>query len=215
MPDIRAVVFDFDGVILESVDVKTRAFEAIFARENPGAVERILAYHKANGGISRFDKFRYAYREVLRRPLGPAKEKSLGERFNTLVEEAVVTAPWVPGAREFLEEHGKRLPLFVASGTPEDELRRIVKRRGLMRFFRGVYGTPATKQDILECAAKETGCPTSALLMVGDSANDFEGARKAGSLFIGRVRPGERNPFPAGTPALDDLSRLAEEIAGL
>lgn len=204
----EAVVFDFDGVILESLDVKTRAFATLFADEEPQAVAKILEHHRANGGVSRFEKFRYAYREVLRRSLGAAEEARLGARFNALVEEAVVAADWVLGAREFLEIHHARLPLFVASGTPEEELWRIVERRGLARYFRGVYGTPETKDSILGRIARENGWPFRSLLMVGDALNDYHSAAKVGARFAGRVRPGEPNPFPAGVPVLPDLRGL-------
>lgn len=207
-----AVAFDFDGVVLESMEVKTRAFEALFAPEGPQAVSAILALHQAHGGISRFEKFRYAYREILKRPLGPEEEKTLGERFNALVEEAVAASEWVPGAREFLEAYHERLPLFVASGTPQEELRRIVEKRGLTPFFRGIYGTPATKEEILINITAAVGCPPAVILMLGDATSDYEGALRAGTRFIGRVRPGEKSPFPPGTRTLPDLRDLAREL---
>ena len=99
---IRAIVFDFDGVLAESVEVKTRAFARLFANETPEAVERIVAYHRQNGGISRFEKFLTIYREILKRPLTEQMFQSLCEQFSQLVVEEVVAAPWVDGAREFL-----------------------------------------------------------------------------------------------------------------
>jgi len=207
-----AVAFDFDGVVLESMEVKTRAFEALFAPEGPEAASAIVAHHKANGGISRFEKFRYAYREILKRPLGTREEKALGERFNALVEEAVAASEWVSGAREFLEAHHERLPLFVASGAPQEELRRIVEKRGLTLFFRGIYGTPETKEQILMRIASGLRCGPEAIFMIGDALSDYEGARKTGTRFIGRVRPGEKSPFPPGTRILPDLRDLAREL---
>ena len=205
----RAIVFDFDGVILQSVDIKTRAFEALFASESPEAVALILDHHRANGGISRYEKFRHAYREILHRPLSAEQEKALGERFNALVEAAVSSCPWVPGAREFLEARHARLPLFVASGTPQDELRRIVGRRGLSGFFRAVYGTPAKKDAILRAVAAELNCPPEDLLMVGDAAGDCDAARSVGAAFLGVVPPGALNPFAPGVAVLPDLTGLA------
>lgn len=207
----RAVVLDFDGVVLESVDVKTRAFEALFAPEGAEAARRIVDYHIANGGISRFEKFRWAYREILRRPLTEEQERALGDRFNALVEDAVAVCDWVPGAREFLQS--ARWPLFVASGTPEEELRRIVERRGLSGRFRAVYGAPTKKAEILRCVAGEVGCLVSELVMVGDAINDLDGARQAGARFIGRAAvPGA---FPAGTTVIPDLTSLAAVLASL
>lgn len=206
------VVLDFDGVVLDSVGIKTEAFSRLFAPEGAEARRRVVEYHLANGGISRLLKFRWAYREVLRRPLDPDEERRLGERFNELVEEAVQAAPWIPGSREFLEAAHARIPLFVASGTPEEELRRIVGRRGMSRYFRGVFGSPAAKSEILAGVAASLGAPTNALLMVGDALNDHDGAAAAGAAFVGFVRPGEACPFPPGVATCGDLRELASRL---
>ncbi len=204
----KAIVFDFDGVILQSVDIKTRAFESVFSTEAPEAVARILDYHRAHNGISRYEKFRHAYREILRRPLGADEEKALGERYNATVEDAVSVCPYVPGAREFLEARHALTPFFVASGTPQEELRRIVERRGLSGFFRGVFGSPTKKDMILNAVAAEISCAPSELLMVGDATTDSDAARAVGASFIGVVPPGERNPFPPDARILPDLTGL-------
>lgn len=204
----RAVVLDFDGVVLQSVDLKTNAYRALFTNEAPEAVRRILEYHLANGGISRFEKFRWAHREVLKRPLSPERERELGDSFNALVEEAVVAAEWVPGAREFIEEMRGVLPVFVASGTPEDELRRIVDRRGMSGLFAGVFGSPPKKPEILRRIARSAGAQPAELVMVGDSLNDFDAADAAGTRFVGVVAPGTRSLFPGSAAVLPDLTGL-------
>jgi HAD superfamily hydrolase (TIGR01549 family) len=207
---LAAVVLDFDGVVLESVDIKTRAFAALFEAEGPSVVGKLVAYHEINGGISRFEKFRWLYREILKRPLPKEEEASLGERFNALVEDAVMKAPFVPGAREFLEA-AKPWPLFVASGTPQEELRRIVERRGLARHFRGVYGAPDKKDVILRRVAEETSSAPAQLVMVGDAINDFEAARQVGAAFIGVCGAG-RSPFPPSAKTVLDLTTLEASL---
>ncbi|MBI4424841.1 MAG: HAD family hydrolase [Elusimicrobia bacterium] len=209
---VMGIALDFDGVVLESVDAKTRAFERLFAPEGPENARRIVDFHVANGGISRFEKFRWAYREVLRRPLPPVEEARLGERFNALVEETVSRCDWVPGAREFIESWHARLPLYVASGTPEDELRRIVARRGLDGRFRGVYGSPARKDAILGRVAAELGAQPGELVLVGDAMNDHDAAAAAGCRFVGRALPGGPAAFPPGTTVLADLRGLAATL---
>ena len=54
---IKAIIFDFDGVICESVNVKTIAFKKLFA-DYPEHQDRIVEYHLVNGGISRYEKLR-------------------------------------------------------------------------------------------------------------------------------------------------------------
>jgi len=66
---IKAIIFDFDGVLVESVDIKTKAFAGLFEHEGDSIVRRVVAYHIKNAGVSRFEKFRHIYKEMLDREL--------------------------------------------------------------------------------------------------------------------------------------------------
>jgi len=81
---IRAIAFDFDGVLVESVDVKNRAYARLFEKEGAELVRSILTYHLKNGGVSRFVKFQTIYREILERPLSVGK--SYTEELNTCLK---------------------------------------------------------------------------------------------------------------------------------
>ena len=82
---ISLVVFDCDGVILESVAVKTRAFGRIVEQFGPEAVERMNEYHLAHGGVSRIRKFVWFYNEVLGRKIVEADLQLLNRKFRQLV----------------------------------------------------------------------------------------------------------------------------------
>lgn len=186
---IEAAVFDFDGVIIESVDCKTRAFARLFEHEGSDVVRRVIEYHHLHSGISRFEKFRYYYRELLGRPLSANKERELGEQFSKMVMAEVLNVPFVPGALETLRTLQGRLPLFVASGTPEGELGDIVMRRGLDGYFKGVFGSPAIKGDILKNILESVGCAQrpDAVVMVGDAISDLEAAARNRTRFVARI----------------------------
>ena len=208
----EVLVFDFDGVILESADIKTRAFCQLFSGY-PDKVAAIVAYHEMNAGISRFQKFRHIYQHLLNKPLSPNKEQELGERFALLAVEEVMRCPFVPGAPELLQTYSVTHPLFVASGTPEDELHRLVGARGLVGLFQGVYGSPKTKTAILEEILAMTKVPRTSLLFIGDGFSDYEAAKVTGVAFIGRAMPGRPNLFEGlGVPVVADLFELDRHL---
>ncbi len=60
MEKTKAIIFDFDGVILESMDVKTKAFALLF-KDYPEHLPAVLALHQTHGGMSRFEKFEIIY----------------------------------------------------------------------------------------------------------------------------------------------------------
>jgi HAD superfamily hydrolase (TIGR01549 family) len=204
-----AIVFDFDGVLVESVDVKTQAFGALYAEYGDRIVEQVKDYHLLHGGVSRFDKFRYYHEVLLGKTLTKEEELRLGNLFSQYVEDAVVEAVYVPGAYEFLENTYQSIPLFVASGTPDQELKRIVSRRNMSHYFVSVHGSPAQKGDIIQGILSKYGFASDRVLMVGDAIADYEGAIAAGVKFIGRVmKYPKTDPFSAETIVLPDLVEL-------
>lgn len=212
---VKAVVFDFDGVLVESTEIKTEAFRALF-HDRPEALDAIIRYHLEHQGVSRYEKFRHIYRDILKRPLSPGEEVALGERFQALVIEQVVGASWVPGAPACLESCSGRFPLYVASGTPQEELERIIDRRGMRRYFAGVYGSPSSKPDILRRIISRFGADPSAIVFVGDSKTDHEAARTAGVRFVLRVKsPPEGTPLADGTPAIETLTEFVAYLESL
>ncbi len=213
-PEMRAIIFDFDGVILDSVDIKTRAFARLFAQHGPEVERQAVEHHLAHGGISRFRKFQHIYENILHLPLSAGESEKLGEKFSTLVFDEVVKAAWIPGTPEFLLEHDGLYRCFVASGTPEEELVRIVELRQLTRHFAGIYGTPATKQQIARRILAEHGFEKEEVVFIGDAMTDYTAAKECGLHFIGVAADG-LGPFPTGTRVLPDLRGLAAALVAM
>lgn len=207
----QAIIFDFDGVICESVDVKTQAFAKLFA-DYPRHLNQILDYHMANGGLSRFEKFKVIYRDFLKKDLTEKESERLGKRFTEYSFEAVVNAPLVKGAREFLDTFHRKFSFFIASGTPEEEMVSVVKAKRLDGYFKGVYGSPMTKGELIKGILKNHVIENNMAVFVGDSINDFQGAQAARIEFIGRVHRDYPSPFAQlNVKALiSDLGELAD-----
>jgi beta-phosphoglucomutase-like phosphatase (HAD superfamily) len=65
----QAFFFDFDGVLADSVEVKTKAFARLFEPFGPEVMARVVDHHRRYSGVTRVDKFRHYYREFLQQPL--------------------------------------------------------------------------------------------------------------------------------------------------
>jgi phosphoglycolate phosphatase-like HAD superfamily hydrolase len=185
---IKAIIFDLDGVIIESASIKTRAFELLFA-DYPDKLAEIVDYHQLNAGISRYTKFRYIYKNMLEQALSPQQETELGERFSEIVLEQILQAPLVPGAVDFLRQNQDRYHLFIASGTPDEELHKITDHRQLSPYFRGIYGTPRLKEEIIKDILDRYALGRKEAVFVGDAESDRMAAGKTGLPFIARINP--------------------------
>jgi phosphoglycolate phosphatase-like HAD superfamily hydrolase len=207
----KAILLDFDGVILESVHVKTDVFRYLF-RMYPQHVEAIVEHHKNHTGVSRFHKFDYIYREILGQRLSSKLRQTLGREFSRHVFHRVLRCRFVTGAQSFLHKHSRRVPLFVISATPAAELRRIIRRRGIMPYFKTIYGHPVTKTEAIQKILMRARLSPKDVLMVGDARADWEAAKNHGIRFIGRIAPGITIPFPASITRVNDLAELDKVI---
>ena len=213
MPHFRydAIVFDFDGTLVESNEVKAWAFGKLYEKYGDAIVQQVIAYHREHEGISRFVKFRYWHEHLLHQTYTDEIGENLSQSYSELVLDAIIQAPYVEGALEFLENHHQHLPLFVASGTPEPELREIIACRSMNRFFQGAYGSPATKAQILQRILSEHQLRPESVLMVGDSLADWEGAKRAGTAFIG-IQTGMSSSISSDIILLRNLTLLKEHL---
>lgn len=213
--ELRAIVFDFDGVILESADIKTDVFVEMFSHLPDDQVAAVRDYHLQNFGISRYKKFEWIYQTLLGRPLPDDERARLGEQFSELALRRVLEAPFVPGAREALDELASDYLLFVASGTPQEELQHIVEQRGLAGSFREVWGSPSEKPAIVRDLLARYELAPAELLFVGDGTSDHRAAETTGVEFLARDTAEHHDTWVrAGVRITPDLTLLPELVRG-
>ena len=178
--------FDFDGVVLESGQIKTEAFVGLYAQTN--IAEKVRAYHLANQGVSRYVKFDWIAENLLGKALSEAEKQDLGAQFSKLVKAKVLQAPFVAGVHYFLEQlKAKGKHVVVASGTPQKELREIVMARNIAPYFNGVYGSPNKKTQIVDAVCTLEHFLPKNCLFLGDASTDYEAARNTGTDFFARI----------------------------
>ena len=187
---IKVLVFDFDGIILESSEIKTIAFKKMFEYETEDVQKIMYEYHLSNMGFSRQKKFTYYFEEIKKQSIPDGKIDKMSEHFRSLVLDEVLKAEFVPGMPEFLETMHEKYPLYIATGTPNDEIATITKARGVSKYFKGIYGTPDTKEDIINSVITLNGYDHKEVVFFGDAESDRISALRTGVHFIGRTAHG-------------------------
>jgi beta-phosphoglucomutase-like phosphatase (HAD superfamily) len=217
MRDWQAFFFDFDGVLADSVEVKTRAFAQLFAPFGPEVEAKVVDHHRRHSGVTRVDKFRHYYQEFLGRPLDEAGLADLCSRFARLVVDKVVAAPEIFGAEAFLRRWEARLPCFVVSATPEVEIREIVKRRGWSGYFGEVMGAPRSKRENLEILLGRHQLMPGRCLFFGDADSDYRAAQACGVHFLG-ILPDQQAPLLKSAPEVKwvrDFTEVEQALGSL
>lgn len=209
---LRVLILDFDGVVIESNDVKTEAFHKVFTRF-PEHSEDMMAFHHANVSLSRFAKFKHL--QVL---MGKTDDDGflteIAADFSSSVLEGMDKVPLVTGAELFLGKATKRLPVYLASVTPAEELALILERRKLLHWFRDVYGCPPwTKPDAIRDILVREGIEPEEALLIGDSAGDQRAAQMTGVQFLARNSGLDfDSPLPLTFSDMNEISNYLEKL---
>lgn len=186
---IKNIFFDFDGVIAESVNIKTEAFYRIYMEFGKDIAEKAVVHHKNNGGMSRYEKFKLYHKEFLGIELSKAQIDEFSARFSDFVKQGVIDAPDVPGVRPFLEKYSETMKFWIVSGTPTGEIRDIVKKKGMEPYFIQCFGSPEKKDYWVRELMRKHRLKKEESLFVGDAAADHNAAVINGIHFVLRETP--------------------------
>lgn len=178
-------VFDCDGVILDSNRIKTDAFHSCTAAKyGESAARELVNYHVKNGGISRFKKFEWFLKEVLKKDFEPSEHETLCLSYGEEVKSKLLEASYTKGFLNVLDRlntSGKHV--YVVSGGFQDELRDVFETRGLSNKFTAIYGSPTDKLSILQ-SLKDQGIALEKGIFFGDAKADFTAALSQNMTFV-------------------------------
>lgn len=179
----QTLVFDCDGVILNSNNIKTQAFYKVALPYGESAAQALVAYHVSHGGISRYKKFEFFLREVIGRESVDENElRELLAGYAEDVWQGLLSCEVSEGLHR-LREKSINSRWLVVSGGDQEELRQVFSKRSLDHLFDGgIFGSPDSKDVILarELERKNIAKPA---IFFGDSQYDFESAVRVGLDF--------------------------------
>ncbi len=179
----QTLIFDCDGVILNSNKVKTQAFYNSALSYGEQAAQSLVDYHVQNGGISRYKKFELFLNELVPQE---AEKPSLDELLTIYAQEVrqgLLTCQIAEGLKE-LRQQSTNSKWLIVSGGDQNELREIFSQRGLTQLFDGgIFGSPDTKDQILSKELANFNIQKPAVFF-GDSKYDYQAAKAVGIDFI-------------------------------
>ena len=161
-------IFDFDGIIKESVESKGKAYCELF-KDYKFASKMIENHHLQNGGISRYEKIPL-YLKFCNIESNSILVESYLEKFSIIVTKLVVNSKWVPGILSFLDKIEERKNIFIVSATPEKELIKIVRSIGLEIPLVNIYGSPKSKVENIRTFLKKENFKK--YIFFGDAMSD-------------------------------------------
>ena len=184
MTKIKSIIFDYDGIIAESVNVKTQAFAELYKPYGKDIVQKVMKHHESNGGVSRFEKFKIYHKSYLKEDIDQLKVDELANKFSNLVLQKVIDSPYVKGVYDFISSNYQKYDFHISTGTPIDEIKIILKRKFLRKFFKEVFGSPKKNLHIKKIL-NIYGYDRSEVVFIGDALSDRDAAKNNDINFIG------------------------------
>lgn len=179
----KTIVFDCDGVILNSNHVKTCAFYNTTLHYGEGFASKLRDFHIQHGGISRYKKFEYFLTDIIGKPLDQKELKRLLDQFSKEVKKSLMSCE-IAKHLGLLRNKTSKSKWLIVSGGDQDELREVFKYRGIFDYFDGgIFGSPDDKNIIIKRETKINNIVGPAVF-IGDSEYDYCVSRKNDLNFI-------------------------------
>ena len=183
---IKNILFDFDGVILDSMHVRDFGFREIFKEFDKELVAKLIEYNNLNGGLSRYVKIRYFYEELLGKSISEKKVQELAQKFSNIMRKELPNKKYmIKETVKFIEDNHEKYNLHIVSGSDGDELRYLCKKLEIDKFFLSINGSPIPKNKLVANVLQENSYLVNETILIGDSINDYEAAKVNNIDFYG------------------------------
>ena len=190
LSNYKTIIFDCDGVILNSNRIKTEAFRTSAFPWGERLANLLVDYHVANGGISRYQKFEFFIDTLIPLYLPDATPGIDGPGLNELLDTYSKCLRYQLvncGSADGLDRLRQQTPhtsWCIVSGRDQSELRDVFQQRSLYHLFDGgIYGSPDTKNTILEREIL-SGQISMPAIFFGDSLYDYKASLNASIDFV-------------------------------
>ena len=175
--NIKNIIFDFDGVILDSIPVKTEAFRKLFQNYPQRIVDKFINFHLQNGGMSRYEKIKYFFNELLEEKISEEKVLEYANLYSKLTKQELTNEKYlIKEVVDFIRNNYAKYNMHIASGADENDLTYICDKLNLTKYFLSIKGSPTKKTDIVKNILIEYTYEKSKTILIGDSINDYYAA---------------------------------------
>jgi len=183
---IKQILFDFDGVIVDSMSVRDYGFRTIMKGHEEKLIDAFIDYHRYNAGLSRYVKIRYFYEELLGKPISDEEVNALAYQFSIIMKEQLIDRSiLISETVKFIESIYQKIPLHIVSGSDEKELNYLCDALGLLKYFVTIEGSPTPKNKLVSDIMNRCKYNSKETVLIGDSINDHEAAKKSYMYFVG------------------------------
>ncbi len=171
---------------MDSNKVRDIGFERVLSNYPKHQVDKLMDFHQANGGLSRYVKFRYFFEEVLKQEVTEEKIQELANSFSVIMKSLLVNPKLlIKDSINFIKSNFENYSMHIVSGSDQTELRFLCAELELTPYFHSIHGSPTAKKVLVQNVLHEFNYDVKDCILIGDSINDYEAAIDNGIDFAG------------------------------
>ena len=183
---IKNILFDFDGVIIDSMPIREAGFRLIFQDFDKYLVDKLIDYHNQNGGLSRYVKIDFFFNNILKKPIQKDQSFSYAKSFSDIMKKELVKREYlIIDSLFFIKRNYKKYNLHIVSGSDEVELQYLCNELGIATYFHSIHGSPTTKSMLVKKILLDNNYDINETILIGDSINDLDASIDNGIKFYG------------------------------
>ena len=180
----QTIFWDFDGVIMDSMVIRDMGFVSIFSDYDHKQVEKLLEYHRYNGGLSRYVKIRYFFEKIIGVNCSEEMVYNYASKFSKIMLKLLNNRDLlISDSIEFIKENRKRFNFHIVSGSDQAELKKICQNLELEKYFLSIHGSPIPKKELISNILATSNYSTTNCCLIGDSINDYQAAKENSIKF--------------------------------
>ena len=180
------IIWDFDGVIMDSNAVRNNGFEEVLKEYPKEEVSKLMDFHKRNGGLSRYVKFRYFFEEVRNEKITDEQVLFWANKFSEIMLAQLGDKKLlIQETYQYILENNLNKKMHIVSASDQTELRLICKKVGIDKLFKSIHGSPTTKILNVKLLLESEEYESNDVVLIGDSINDYQAAIKNNISFCG------------------------------
>lgn len=183
----KIIFWDFDGVLMDSNSIRDVGFEKVLGNYPRKFVQELMDFHQANGGLSRYVKFRYFYENILKQDVSETEIQELANEFSIIMKSLLLNPQLlIEDSMNFVKsQFDKGVKMHIVSGSDQEELRFLCRELEIDKYFISIHGSPTPKKELVKELIDLNEYNKLDIALIGDSINDLEAANLNGINFFG------------------------------
>lgn len=174
---IKNILWDFDGVIIDSLAIRDYGFRKIFKEFDKQSVDKLIQYHNYNGGLSRFHKIEYFFNEILKQNITQDEILQYADKFTQIMRQSLSDKKYlINDTVNFIKNNYKNYNFHIVSGSEHNELNFLCQKLDLSQYFISINGSPTPKNQLIKNLLESYNYNINQTILIGDSINDYEAA---------------------------------------